>query len=66
MTFRELARGVEIFDDYSDGDAFVEADHGFLRVSSTPPGHMTDRDAAELAGLGWVYVEGGRSWRHET
>lgn len=66
MTFRELARGIEILDGYSDVDACVDTEAERLLVESAPPGSMDERDSDELFELGWLWSEGGRAWVHAT
>jgi hypothetical protein len=66
MTFRELARGVEIFDRYTPAEDGVCAMHDELLLGGIPPHKMFTSDAEALQSLGWRWDDRESCWRHFT
>ena len=68
MTFRELARGVEIFSRYVDDhddvtlDAHRHVDR--LLVCSQAPTEMPPEYGEELRKLGWSWSDPDNAWSH--
>lgn len=65
MTFRELARGVEIFDRYVEPDDSISCGHDELFVCGISPEKMAAADVAELTDLGWFWGSED-CWEHFT
>lgn len=63
MTFRELARGVVIFDRYVEADDTVATGHDELFVCGVAPDDMSPDDVATLKELGWHWGEED-CWSH--
>jgi hypothetical protein len=65
MTFKELARGIAIFDRYVDADDEIAAAHDQLFVCGTPPQAMLGEHVVELESLGWRWGSED-CWEHAT
>jgi hypothetical protein len=65
VIFRELARGVAIFDRYVDERDTVAAAHDELFVCGIAPDKMSADDVSELNDLGWHWGDED-SWEHTT
>ena len=66
MNFRELARGVAVFDKYTEADENVHARHAELFACETPPDAMASGEVEELLALGWRWDGFEECWRHFT
>ena len=68
MTFRELARGVEIFSRYVGDTDDVELDahrHADrLLICSQDPTEMPPEYGEELRSLGWNWSSADNAWSH--